>query len=126
MAKYGTNPTVGIRLQQGRLISVYKGVLRGLGYPPYLQFWWSAKEGALVLTPCVEQLAASIAVGEGYYANRNGFRVANRPLYASICHLLGVGDRDEVKLHGDKFLYQRMFVFRLEDRTKTEVETYVQ
>jgi hypothetical protein len=112
MPKYGVCGTMGIRLMGDCEISVYKSVLRALGNPKNLHFWWNDRDKLLYVTGAMESTPLSIPVSDSYYRNRSGLKFRNVGLYRSIQNRFGQHDAGGIDLVGRAFPLQRMAVFQ--------------
>jgi hypothetical protein len=118
--RYNTPPT--IRVYMGVNIGIHRSVLRFLGNPESLHFWWSESEKALLVAPCPAQSRAAVPISTRYYETNNGCVFSNRQLMRAIQNLTGWPDGSKNKIKGSCLPEQKMVAFRINEAI-TEVRS---
>lgn len=78
-----------IRIRIGSDVGVYKSVLRTLGSPENIFFWWSEAEKVLLVGVGDETSKMSVPIPNRCYEKTNGFVSTNKQLLDALGELTG-------------------------------------
>jgi len=94
-------------------IAFHRDVMRLLGDPIHLNFWWSEREKMLLVGGTDTPTDKSVPVPGSFYTRKSGPRLRNRPLRRAIKTLLGGSDSTIFKLHGVFVPELQMIAFKM-------------
>lgn len=114
------NCGLAIRIKMGQGIGLYKSVLRELGCPTHIHFWWSENAKALLVGACEEETLTSISISQSFYTNKSGLIFSNKRLMRAICRLTGWQNDFDYKLVGEFIPELNMVAFKTD--TVAEVQ----
>lgn len=108
------NEELTIRITIGGSIGVHKAVLRVLNSPKHLNFWWSERENALLVSASQEKTDLSVEVPSYIYVHKNGMMFRNKKLNIAICDLVKCSHKVVCRLNGEFIPELNMVAFRLD------------
>jgi hypothetical protein len=111
------DPSLGIlsmRVESRYVIGFYKSVIVKLGNPDYLNFWWSARECALLVEAAINPNDNSVSLCGYSHSSKNGPSIRNRMLSHAIKALIGEAKEKTRMLRGDYIPELKMIAFRID------------
>lgn len=109
-----------IRIRIGSDIGIYKSVLRALGSPENIFFWWSEDKKLLLIGVGDKASGMSVPIPHRCYDKTNGFVSTNKNLLNTIEALTGWKNGSKNKIAGKYIPEINMVVFKITD-VMTEV-----
>ena len=87
-------PTLTIQLNQpafriklGKEMSINKKVLRTLGNPEHILFWWNKSKRVLFIGTSLDETPLSFRIGPSYYNSRTIFKIRKRRFIQELMKL---------------------------------------
>jgi len=106
--------TLGMYFDSDNRISIYRRVLRVLGDPNYINFWWGERERVLLISTTQEPNENSVCTA--YFIRENqGLRIREKRLYSAISALMEKKDISACRLSGEYVSEMNMVVFKVDD-----------
>jgi hypothetical protein len=110
-----------MRVHMSREIGFSINVLRLIGCPFYLDFWWGDKEKLLLVSAAKEPSEASIRLPNSTYTRSGAPFVRNKKLRQVIQGLTGIANNSIVIFRGEYVPEVDMVVFQTNGTTRVEV-----
>jgi hypothetical protein len=112
---------IAMRVHMSREIGFSKKVLRLLGCPWHLDFWWGGDEKLLLVSAAKKPTDISIPLPGSTYDRNGAPYVRNRGLRRKIQGLTGIADNSIVVYYGDYVPELDMVAFRTNGAERQEV-----
>jgi len=100
--------------ESGAYINIYKNVIKVLGTPDYLDFWWSEREKALLIAAAKIPDSNSLYIAGYTNLDTKGLRMGNKKLLTTLKALLGLEADVGYKAWGEYYTELKMVAFRVD------------
>jgi hypothetical protein len=112
---------IAMRVHMSREIGFSIKVLRLIGCPFHLDFWWGDKEKLLFVGAAKEPSETSIKLPNSTYTRNGAPFVRNKKLRQAIQGLTGIADNSIAIFHGEYVPEVKMVAFQTCVTTRAEV-----
>jgi len=110
-SQHAGNSIIGIYFRRDNRISIYRGVIRMLGNPDYINFWWGARDRVLLVSTATEPNDNSVCIADSYKNVKQGLRFQNIKLLSAITMLVNKKDIRTYRLRGEYIPELNMVAF---------------
>ena len=100
--------------ESGAYINIYKNVIKALGTPDYIDFWWSEREKALLIAAAKTPDNNSLNITGYANLDTKGLRMGNKKLLTTLKALLGLEPDVGYKAWGEYYTELKMVAYRVD------------
>jgi len=111
-----------LRFKMGKDMSINKKVLRALGNPDHILFWWNESERVLLIGRALEKTSLSFWISDRYYNTRTCYKIKQHVFLRAIMKLAGWKCDMTYGVIGEFISELDMVAFKLDDAVKMDVE----
>jgi len=113
-----------IRVKPGVKMAMNRHVLRSLGNPRYIQFWWSPSENTLLIGSSPEKERSSFEVSDYSYRTKGNMNIRSTMFVKAIMNVAQWDDHVVYSILGEYIPKLGMVAFRTNSAVETEVTEY--
>ena len=115
------NSPLIIYMKVDSYLGIYKSVLRSLGSPKDINFWWSESEGAFLISADNQPCDGRFAVPNSVYESNSGYTTHSKGLLNAMKDFTGWESGSKIKISGKYDPAIDMVVFKRADAVKEVV-----